>query len=168
MSAPDQHRAYSPESVAVSVLTVSDSRTLDDDTSGQLIEEGLRAAGHKVASREIVPDEPDAIRAAVARSIETPEVDCVLISGGTGVAPRDSTVEAVTPLLRKVLPGFGELFRMLSFEEIGPAAMLSRAMAGTAGRTVIFLMPGSRGGVKTALERLILPELTHIVGQLRR
>ena len=84
------------------------------------------------------------------------------------MAPRDSTVEAVTPLLRKILPGFGELFRMLSFEEIGSAAMLSRAMAGTAGRTVVFLVPGSRGGVKTALERLILPELTHIVGQLRR
>ena len=96
------------------------------------------------------------------------EIDCVLVSGGTGVAPRDRTVETIRPLLDKELPGFGELFRALSFEEVGPASMLSRALAGTAGRTAVFVMPGSTGAVRTALERLILPELAHLIGQLRR
>ncbi len=166
--APEAHRAYAPESVAAMVLTVSDSRREDTDSSGQLIQASLEAGGHRVAERRIVRDEPDAIRAEVLRAIARPDVDALLVSGGTGAAARDATVETVEPLLDKLLPGFGELFRALSFEEIGAASMLSRALAGTAARTAVFVMPGSTGAVRTALERLILPELAHLVGQLRR
>ncbi len=167
-SAPAAHRSYAPESVSALVLTVSDSRDAESDSSGQLIQRALEDAGHTVAGRVIVPDEAPAIREQVLRAIARPDVDAVLLSGGTGVAPRDKTVETVRPLLDKELPGFGELFRALSFEEIGPASMLSRALAGSAGRTAVFCLPGSTGGVRTALERLILPELGHLIGQLRR
>ena len=166
--APASHRAYAPRSVTAVVLTVSDSRAADTDTSGKLIEESLEAAGHRVRARAIVRDEPEAIRSELQHAIADEEIDCVLVSGGTGVAPRDRTVETIRPLLDKELPGFGELFRALSFEEVGPASMLSRALAGTAGRTAVFVMPGSTGAVRTALERLILPELAHLIGQLRR
>jgi molybdenum cofactor biosynthesis protein B len=166
--APGQHRAYAPRSVGCLVLTVSDTRTPDDDTSGKAIAERLEAAGHIVVERRVVRDEPDAIRAAVLHGIALPAVDAVIATGGTGVSPRDSTPEVVEPLLEKVLHGFGELFRALSFAEIGPAAMLSRALAGTAGRTAVFVTPGSSGAVRLALDRLILPELPHLVGQLRR
>jgi molybdenum cofactor biosynthesis protein B len=150
------------------VLTVSDSRWVDTDSSGALIEEQLCAAGHAVAERVIVPDEVGPIRRAVLRGIERPDVDAVLVTGGTGVSPRDVTPETVEPLLERRLTGFGELFRLLSFQEIGPAAILSRAVAGTAGETVVYVMPGSVKAVQLALQRLILPELTHVVGQLRR
>jgi molybdenum cofactor biosynthesis protein B len=150
------------------VLTVSDSRTLADDTSGQLIEQSLERAEHEIAERAIVKDDPSEIQAAVSRAIARPDIDAVLVTGGTGAARRDVTVEAVAPLLEKELPGFGELFRMLSFQEIGAAAMLSRALAGAAEGTAVFVMPGSRAAVRLALEQLVLPELTHLVGQLRR
>ncbi len=166
--APGQHRAYAPKSVACLVLTVSDSRTPETDSSGQSIQERLESAGHEVVARHIVRDEPEAIRGEVQRAITRPDVDVVLVTGGTGVSPRDLTVETVEGLLHKVLPGFGELFRALSFQEIGAASMLSRALAGTAGRTAVFVMPGSSGAVRLALERLILPEVAHLVGQLRR
>ncbi len=167
-SAPHQHRSYAPESVNCWVLTVSDSRSAESDTSGKLIEEKLEAAGHRALARRIVPDEPEAIRTALKRAIVLPEVDAALVTGGTGVSPRDRTPEAVAPLLDKVLDGFGELFRALSYAEIGPAAMLSRAIAGSAGGTAIYVMPGSRAAVALALDRLILPEICHLVGQLRR
>lgn len=167
-SAPDAHRAYAPDSVACGVLTVSDSRDAASDSSGQQIQAALEQAGHRVARRALVRDEPEAIRAELLRAFADPDVDAVLVTGGTGVAPRDCTVETVEPLLDKQLPGFGELFRALSFQEIGAASMLSRALAGSAGRTAVFVMPGSTGAVRTALERLILPELAHLVGQLRR
>jgi molybdenum cofactor biosynthesis protein B len=166
--APSQHRSYAPESVRCSVLTVSDSRTVQSDSSGKAIQEALEAAGHVVAGRSIVRDEPDQIRTAVLGAIERADVDAAIVTGGTGVSPRDSTPDAVEPLLERRLDGFGELFRALSFEEIGAAAMLSRAVAGTAGRTVVFVTPGSSGAVRLAMQRLILPELGHIVGQLRR
>lgn len=166
--APASHRAYAPESVTALVLTVSDSRTPESDTSGELIQERLEAAGHRVAERRIVRDEPEAIRVAVLAAVGRADVDVALVTGGTGVASRDLTVETVEPLLEKVLPGFGELFRALSFEEIGAASMLSRALAGAAGRTAVFVMPGSSGAVRLALDRLVLPELNHLVGQLRR
>ncbi len=166
--APAQHRAYAPESVAACVLTVSDSRTPDTDSSGDLIQELMEQAGHRIAVRAIVRDDPEAIRGELERAIADPELDCALVTGGTGVSPRDNTVGTALALLDKTLPGFGELFRMLSFEEIGPASMLSRALAGTSGSTAIFVMPGSRGAVHTAMTRLILPELPHLVGQLRR
>jgi molybdenum cofactor biosynthesis protein B len=166
--APGQHRSYAPRSVRCAVLTVSDSRTLADDTSGDSIAAALSGAGHEIADRAIVRDDPAAIAAAVRRGIERSGVDAVIVTGGTGVSPRDVTPDAVAPLLDKQLHGFGELFRMLSFEEIGAAAILSRALAGTAGRTAVYVMPGSRAAVKLGMERLILPELTHLVGQLRR
>jgi molybdenum cofactor biosynthesis protein B len=166
--APGQHRGYAPHCVRCAVLTVSDSRTAADDTSGDSIAEALRAAGHEVAERGIVRDDAAAIAQAVRRGIERSDVDAVIVTGGTGVSPRDVTPEAVAPLLDKVLHGFGELFRALSFEEIGAAAMLSRALAGTAGGTAVYVLPGSRGAVKLGMQRLILPELGHLVGQLRR
>jgi molybdenum cofactor biosynthesis protein B len=166
--APDQHRAYAPKSIRSAVLTVSDSRTEATDSSGQLIQERLESAGHEVPDRLIVKDDPKAIRAAVLRQVSRPDIDAVIITGGTGVSPRDVTPDPVEPMLEKVLTGFGELFRMLSFEEIGPAAVLSRALAGTVERTVIYVMPGSSGAVRLGMDRLILPEVAHVVGQLRR
>jgi molybdenum cofactor biosynthesis protein B len=166
--APRAHRAYAPTSVAVCVLTVSDSRSLESDASGKLIQEKLESQGHKVIEREIVNDEPQAIRREVLRAIARPDVDAVVVTGGTGVSSRDSTPETVEPLLERVLSGYGELFRMLSFEEIGAAAMLSRALAGTARGTAVFVTPGSSGAVRLAMDRLILPELAHLVGQLRK
>jgi len=166
--APSQHRSYAPKSVACMVVTVSDSRTLDTDTSGKSIQELLESRGHSVAERCIVPDEPDRVRGAVLRAIARSDVDVAIVTGGTGVSPRDSTPDTVEPLLDRCLDGFGELFRALSFEEIGAAALLSRALAGTAERTAVFVTPGSSGAVRLAMERLILPELGHLVGQLRR
>jgi molybdenum cofactor biosynthesis protein B len=166
--APTSHRAYAPSSLGCAVLTVSDSRSAREDSSGDLIQSLLEGAGHKVLDRGLVPDEREPLQAAARRAIARPDIDALLITGGTGVAPRDITVEVIEPLLYKVLPGFGELFRMLSFEEVGPAAMLSRALAGSADRTAVFVLPGSSGAVRLALERLVLPELPHLVGQLRR
>ena len=165
---PEQHRSDAPKSVRCVVLTVSDSRTSETDTAGDLIEERLLAAGHEIAERAIVRDDPAPIRDAVLRAIERADVDAAILSGGTGISPRDSTPDVVEPLLDKVLPGFGELFRSLSYEEVGAAALLSRALAGTSGRTVVYVMPGSRGAVRLAMDRLVLPELGHVVGQLRR
>ena len=166
--APSSHRSDAPSSVTVCVLTVSDTRSVDSDVSGKLIQEKLEAQGHRVAERRIVKDEPDAIRREVLDAIARPDVDALIVTGGTGVSSRDSTPDVVEPLLEKILSGYGELFRMLSFEEIGAAAMLSRALAGTAQRTAVFVTPGSSGAVRLALERLILPEIPHLVGELRK
>jgi molybdenum cofactor biosynthesis protein B len=167
-SAPEAHRSYAPIAVGVSVVTVSDSRTAETDTSGDLIASRVLGAGHKVMDRAIVPDDPCRIRECVLRSIARADIDAVVLTGGTGVSPRDSTIECIEPLLQKVLVGFGELFRALSYQEVGAAAMLSRAVAGTAERTAIFAIPGSSGAVRLALDSLILPELPHLIGQLRR
>ncbi len=145
-----------------------DTRTLADDTGGALVCELLAGAGHRVALREIVKDDALAIRAALERGLASPDCDAVLLTGGTGVAPRDVTPEAVEPLLERPLPGFGELFRQLSFGEIGAAALLSRALAGLARGKPVFAMPGSRAAVRLALERLILPELGHLAGEARK
>jgi molybdenum cofactor biosynthesis protein B len=166
--APSAHRAYAPASVGCAVLTVSDSRTVADDSSGKLIAEYLAAAGHRALERAIVPDQSDAIRIAVLRALARSDIDAVIATGGTGVSPRDVTPEAVEPLLDKPLAGFGEIFRMLSFQEIGAAALLSRALAGTTAGKVVFVLPGSSGAVRLGMERLIVPELAHVVGQLRR
>ena len=166
--APGEHRTYAPKSVGCAVLTVSDSRTPETDSSGDLIAERLETAGHETRERVIVKDEVEAIRDAVLRSISRPDVEAVIVTGGTGVSPRDVTPDTVEPLLEKRLPGFGELFRVLSFEEIGAAAVLSRALASTAGGTVVYVLPGSSGAVRLGLDRLIVPELAHLVGQLRR
>jgi molybdenum cofactor biosynthesis protein B len=163
-----EHRSYSPRSVACFVLTVSDSRTLETDTSGQAIAALLEAAGHQVTGRSVVADEPDDVAAEVRRVLATGNIQAVIATGGTGIAKRDSTYEALVGLFEKHLDGFGELFRLLSFDEIGPAAMLSRATAGVMSGRIIFLLPGSEHAVRLAMERLILPELGHIVGQLER
>jgi molybdenum cofactor biosynthesis protein B len=161
-----QHRRDAPASVACFVLTVSDTRTAADDGSGDAIVEGLTAAGHVVAGRHLVRDDPAAVRAIV--SAQVPLVHAIITTGGTGIASRDSTYEAVSALLDKRLDGFGELFRMLSYDEVGSAAMLSRACAGTIGRTILFSLPGSEAAVRLAMTKLILPELGHLVREVGR
>ena len=159
----EQHRSQAPRSVGCAVVTVSDSRTLEDDCSGQMIVELLEGAGHRVVDRRLVSDEPQQIQTTVRELTDMPEVDAVLVTGGTGLAARDQTPEAVEPLFTRHLPGYGELLRMLSYQEIGPAAMLSRATGGLIDQTVTLTMPGSPGAVRLAMENLILPELAHMV-----
>ena len=159
------HRRDAPARVPTAVLTVSDTRTLETDSGGALVAELLAGAGHPVASRAIVRDEPEEIRRGLETALAAPDVRAVVLTGGTGVAPRDVTPETVEPLLERVIPGFGELFRMLSYEEIGSAALLSRALAGLRGGRVVFVLPGSRGAIRLALEKLILPELGHLAGE---
>jgi molybdenum cofactor biosynthesis protein B len=162
-----EHRSDAPTHVACFVLTCSDSRAQADDVSGRALREGLEAAGHSVVGQTVVRDEPEQIRAAVERGLQG-GARAVLITGGTGITRRDQTVEAVRPLLEKEIPGFGELFRMLSFQEIGSAAWLSRALAGTVRGALVFVLPGSPNAVRLALDRLILPELGHAVRELSR
>ncbi len=162
MPDPD-HASQTETGVPCVVLTISDTRTPQTDQSGLWIREALIAAGHRVVAYAIIPDEPDQIEARLADLSAKPDCRVVLLTGGTGLSPRDSTCEAVTRMFDKRLDGFGELFRSLSYAEIGAAAMLSRATAGTVGSTVIFAMPGSTGAVRLAMEKLILPQLGHIV-----
>jgi molybdenum cofactor biosynthesis protein B len=163
------HRALSAGAPPrYAILTVSDSRDEASDRSGAKLVELVEASGATVAGRRLVPDELGAIREAAREAIADPGVDVLLVTGGTGAAPRDVTPEAVEPLLEKPLPGFGELFRALSYEAIGPAAMLSRASAGVAGGTAVFLLPGSPAAVELATARLILPEAPHLLTQARR
>ena len=159
------HRAAAVANVATAVITVSDTRTPETDTGGALLAEQLAAAGHDVVLREIVPDEPERIAAAVRGALARDEVRAIVVTGETGVAPRDVTPETVAPLLERQIPGFGELFRMLSYEDIGSAALLSRALAGMAAGRVVFVLPGSRGALRLALDKLILPELGHLAAE---
>jgi molybdopterin adenylyltransferase len=148
------------------VLTISDTRTSDTDTSGNAIAQALAAAGHVLTGRRIVRDDPAEVRNTVRAEIAN--ADVVLTTGGTGLTARDSTYEAISTLFEKRLDGFGELFRMLSYEQIGAAAMLSRACAGSIGQTAIFALPGSEHAVRLALDKLILPEIGHVVRELHR
>ncbi len=161
------HRQTAPASVACFILTVSDSRTPETDKSGATIADLLASEDHTVAGRAIVRDDAAAVAAAVSAELDGPAA-AIIITGGTGIAPRDNSYEAVSALFEKRLDGFGELFRMLSYEVIGSAAMLSRACAGIAKGKVIFLVPGSTPAVKLAMARLILPELGHIVGEISK
>jgi molybdenum cofactor biosynthesis protein B len=163
-----QHRQAAPQAVRCAVVTVSDTRTLENDRGGQLLAESLTAAGHTVARREIVPDEPNRIRSLVEELADATVLDAILITGGTGIAARDQTFETVSGLLTKTLPGYGELFRMLSYDDIGPAAMLSRTIGGVIGQVVLLTMPGSPAAVRLALDKLILPELAHVVYEARK
>jgi molybdenum cofactor biosynthesis protein B len=163
-----EHRSESPKTVACAVLTISDTRTTEDDRSGQLIRQHLDWRGHTVAAYEIVKDDATAIVETLQRWIADDAIQAIITNGGTGIAGRDVTYDAITGLLEKRLDGFGELFRMLSFPEIGAAAMLSRAMAGVAGSTVIFATPGSSNAVKLAMEKLIGPELSHVVHEVTK
>jgi molybdopterin adenylyltransferase len=160
------HRADSVHRVRCAIVTVSDTRTAGDDRSGPVLHEGLVAAGHSVVGTVIVADEREAIRGAVLAATQQLDVEAVLVSGGTGVAARDVTIESLAGAWEKELPGFGEIFRALSFAEIGAAAFLSRATAGVVANTFVAVLPGSPGACKLALERLILPEIGHVVGLL--
>lgn len=150
------------------ILTISDTRTLDTDVSGHLIAEYLELAGHHIVDRALVHDEISAIGSNLNLWLEDDEVQVILTTGGTGIARRDTTIEVVKRMIDKPLPGFGELFRMLSYPQVGSAAMLSRAIAGLAGNTMIFTMPGSKNAVQLAMEKLIVPELSHLVWERQR
>jgi molybdenum cofactor biosynthesis protein B len=163
-----EHKAQAPAVVGCYILTVSDTRTPDTDSSGRAIRALLEAAGHTVTGHDVEKDEPTRIVARIRERLADPATRVVISTGGTGVSPRDGTYEAVTGVLEKRLDGFGELFRMMSFEEIGPAAMLSRATAGTVGRKAIFALPGSEKAVRLAMTRLVIPELGHLVQQLSK
>ncbi len=170
MSYAEHKRKAKDTPVVCAVLTVSDTRTAETDRSGALLRERLEAAGHEVAAYAIVPDESEAIRAKLTAWAGAVEV--VVTTGGTGIGRRDTTVEVAEALIVKPLPGFGELFRMLSFEEIGAGAMLSRATAGVYGtegaETLLFCCPGSQNAVRLAADRLIVPELRHLVWEILR
>ena len=163
-----QHRAEAPGELGVAVITVSDTRTLDTDRSGAMIETYLVEAGHRALSRVIVPDDPAEIETAALAALELDDCDVVILTGGTGVSPRDRTPETVAALSERILTGYGELFRMLSWEEIGAAAMLSRALAGVRDRRLLVATPGSTGAVRLAMEKLLLPEMGHIIRELRK
>lgn len=164
----EEHKSRAPAAVACYVLTVSDSRTPATDTSGRAIRELLESVGHIVTGSDIVLDDPDLVTSSIRKQLADATTRVIITTGGTGITSRDDTFEAVDRLLEKRLSGFGELFRMLSFQEIGPPAMMSRATAGTVGRKAIFVLPGSESAVRLAMTRLILPELGHVVQQLNR
>ncbi len=162
-----EHKEKGKRSIRCSVVTVSDTRDERSDTSGQAIKQLLAAEGHQVVDYRIVKDEPAQIQALLIQALENNDVDAVIVNGGTGIAPRDSTYEVVSRLLEKKLDGFGELFRYLSYLDIGSAAIMSRAAAGTAAGKILISLPGSSGAVKLAMEKLILPEIRHMVSQLQ-
>ncbi|MCI0763744.1 MogA/MoaB family molybdenum cofactor biosynthesis protein [Bacillus sp. TL12] len=164
-----EHKKQAPKKVRCKIITVSDTRTEETDKSGKLLKELLVEAGHTVTAYEIIKDDKEDIRQAVLSGYHQEDVDVILTNGGTGITKRDVTIEAVSALLDKEIVGFGELFRMISYlEDIGSAAMLSRAIGGTIGRKVVFSMPGSSGAVRLAMNKLILPELGHITFELHR
>jgi molybdenum cofactor biosynthesis protein B len=162
----DEHRKAAVTGVRCAVLTISDTRAPETDVSGRTIVELLESAAHVVAKRQILRDEPKDVHAAVLGQIGG--VDAIITTGGTGITSRDSTYEAIAVLFEKRIDGFGELFRALSYQEIGSAAMLTRACAGVARGTVIFMLPGSEHAVRLAMTKLILPELGHVVRELQR
>jgi molybdopterin adenylyltransferase len=161
----ESHKAVAPARVRAFVLTVSDTRTDDTDTSGGAIIELLTEAGHQVAGKAIEKDDPARVAELVRQQAVIADVDAIITTGGTGLTSRDSTYEAIDALLTKRLPGFGELFRMLSYEDVGSAAMMSRACAGIIGRVVVISLPGSEKAVRLAMTKLVIPELAHLVQQ---
>lgn len=163
-----QHRSEALQSLNLSVITVSDTRTIDTDASGSLIVSLCEAAGHRIIERAIVPDDPLRLTPLLLEFRQCVDLHAVLVTGGTGISARDQTHETVTALLTKPLPGFGELFRMLSYAEIGPAAILSRAVGGLMDELLVLVMPGSRAAVQLAMEKLVLPELPHMVHEARK
>lgn len=162
-----EHKSQAPISLQCVVATISDTRTLETDRGGALLSELLAGAGHAVVARSIVRDEPGEMVRLLEQHVRD-NVDAILMTGGTGISPRDQTYETVTEFFDKPIPGYGELFRMLSYEDIGPAAMLSRATAGVAGGVIVLTMPGSPKAVQLAMEKLVLPELPHLVREARK
>jgi molybdopterin adenylyltransferase len=163
-----EHKAQAPASVRCAVVTISDTRTEATDTGGRAIVELLQGAGHEVVSKTIVRDEPLRVQGLIVEYVQDARVQAIITTGGTGITSRDSTYEAVVALFEKQLDGFGELFRMLSYQEIGAAAMLSRACAGVLRRRVIMSVPGSEHAVRLAMTKLILPELGHLIREVSR
>ncbi len=164
---PQPHPDSTKITVNCAVITVSDTRTLETDKSGQIIKQLLLEAGHKVIDYTIIKDEPEQIRAQMETWGKRADLDAVILNGGTGIAPRDTTYDAIASLLEKTLPGFGELFRYLSYQEIGSRAIASRAIAGIYQGKLVFSLPGSSNAAKLAISQLILPELVHLVTQLK-
>lgn len=165
----EEHKQIAPQTVNCMVITVSDTRDETTDKSGKLIMELLKDGGHRIVDYRIVKDDREQIRQLIESACNDSEIDAVLLNGGTGITGRDTTYEAVESQLDKILPGFGEIFRMLSYtEDIGSAAILSRAIAGISCNTAVFSMPGSTGAVKLAMNKLILPELGHIIREMKR
>jgi molybdopterin adenylyltransferase len=168
----EKHREASPEKISIAVLTISDTRTPETDTGGNVIVELMQESGHHVHHREIVRDEPPQIKKVLEGLITDPRVDAIITTGGTGISGRDTTYEVVSRLIDRRLDGFGELFRMLSYEEIGAAAMLSRAVAGAvtsaSGPKFLACLPGSTNAVRLAMEKLLVPEMPHVVFELMK
>ena len=163
-----EHKAQSPSVINCAVVTVSDTRTRETDTSGALIQKLLEGQGHRVASSHLVKDEPADVRKLLDAVTQSPDVQAVILNGGTGISKRDGTYEAVAGLLEKRLDGFGELLRYLSYQEIGSAAMMSRAVAGICRGKIVISIPGSEAAVRLAMEKIILPELGHLVREVTR
>ena len=164
----EKHREASPEKIRVAVLTVSDTRTPETDTGGNVIVELMQGAGHEISHREIVKDDAPRIEVVLQELLADAGVDAVITTGGTGISARDTTYEVVSRKIDKKLDGFGELFRVLSYEEIGAAAMLSRAVAGASGSKFLACLPGSSNAVRLAAEKLLVPEISHLVFELRK
>ncbi len=162
-----EHHAEAPARLTLGVLTLSDTRNESTDESGRLLRERLTAAGHAITQYAVIREDPTEMRTRLTEWLALP-LDAIVTNGGTGLTARDGTIEVARSLLDKELPGFGELFRLLSFHQIGPAAMLSRATAGLARGKILVCLPGSRGAVGLALERILIPELAHMVREARR
>jgi molybdenum cofactor biosynthesis protein B len=163
-----QHKQQAPSSVRCFIVTISDTRTEANDSSGHAIASLLADAGHIIVGRAVVKDDAALVKQTIERQLSSGDVDVVITTGGTGIASRDYTFEAVNALLEKRLDGFGELFRMLSYQEIGPAAMLTRATAGIAAHHIVIALPGSEHAVRLAMEKLVIPEIGHLVEQVRK
>ncbi len=163
-----EHKHKEPKSVSCAVLTISDTRTEQDDESGRLIRQKLSENGHRVIFYSILKDEADSIKKKIYELLEQDELQVIITSGGTGVSRRDITVETIYPILEKKLDGFGELFRLLSYQEIGTGSIMSRAIAGVAGGKVILCLPGSPEATNLAMDKIILPELGHLVMEATR
>jgi molybdopterin adenylyltransferase len=168
MSVEKHREAAGHGPVTVALVTVSDTRTPDTDENGIYLQQQFTARGHTIAGYRIVKDEPDQVEAALDEMVMLPGVQLVLFNGGTGIAPRDTTYDVIARKIEKLLPGFGEIFRMLSYQQVGAAAMLSRATAGVYRGKLVFSMPGSPKAVRLALEELILPELNHLAWEIAR
>jgi molybdopterin adenylyltransferase len=168
MQTDAEHKLHAPLSVRCFIVTVSDTRTEDTDTSGHAIAELLESTGHHIAGRVIIKDEAALVRSTIERQLASGDVDVIITTGGTGISARDTTFEAVDAMLEKRLPGFGELFRMLSYQQIGSAAMMSRATAGISARHILVALPGSEAAVRLAIDKLLLPEIGHLVQQARK
>jgi molybdenum cofactor biosynthesis protein B len=164
----EDHRAEGPDAVTCGVITVSDTRTTETDTSGKLLQNMLQDCGHQVPFMRIVKDDASQIRDALEAACNDPDVQVVITNGGTGITKRDTTYDVVVGMIEKEMPGFGELFRFVSYQDIGTAAILTRATAGTCRDTIIMTLPGSGNACRTGMEKIILPEISHMVREVLR